>query len=133
MLNSINPAIRAPIAISFGAMPGALSRYYLTQLFTEWLGSSFPYGTFVINLSGSLLMGFFATLALERTVISPDLRLMIAIGFLGSYTTFSTEALDTINLLWKESAGTALLYWVGSAILGVLSLKIGSFLAKRLP
>lgn len=133
ILNSINPGVRAPLAISFGAVPGALSRYYLNLLFTQWLGSNFPYGTFVINISGALIMGFFATLALERTPISPDLRLLIAVGFLGSYTTFSTYALDTDTLLRAERLGTALFYWAGSAILGVLSLEVGSFLARRLP
>jgi len=132
-LKSKNPDIRPPIAVGFGAIPGAVSRYYLNLLVTQWLGSSFPYGTFMINISGALIMGFFATLALERTVISADLRLMIAVGFLGSYTTFSTEVLDTDTLLWRGKEGLALLYWAGSAILGVVSLEVGSFLARRLP
>lgn len=116
VLNSIDPAIRTPLAVSFGAIPGALTRYYLTLLFTQQVGSSFPYGTFVINVSGALLMGFFATLALERIVISPDLRLMIAVGFLGSYTTFSTYALDTGTLLRTGSQSAALTYWVVTMI-----------------
>ncbi len=132
VLNSVDPAIRAPLAVSFGAIPGALSRYYLTLLFAHWLGSRFPYGTFVINLSGALVMGFFFTLALERTVIPPDLRLLIATGFLGSYTTFSTYTLDTATLLRTGNQGAALSYWASSAVLGVLSLEVGSFLARRL-
>jgi fluoride exporter len=133
ILASINPNIRAPIAIAFGAIPGALSRYYLTILFTKWLGSDFPYGTFVINITGSLIMGFFATLALERFVGATDLRLLIATGFLGSYTTFSTYALDTSILLRQGSYGYGLFYWAGSAMLGVVGLEIGSAIAKRLP
>lgn len=133
VLNSVDPRIRVPLAISFGAIAGALSRYYLTLFFARWLGTSFPYGTFVINVSGALVMGFFATLALERTVISPDLRLLVAVGFLGSYTTFSTYALDTATLLRAGIQGAALFYWAGSAILGVLSLELGSYLARRLP
>ncbi|MDA0268910.1 MAG: CrcB family protein, partial [Cyanobacteria bacterium] len=82
--------VRVPIAISFGAMAGALSRYYLTLGFNEWFGTAFPFGTGFINGSGAFMMGFFATLAIERTLISPDLRLAIAVGFLGSYTTFSS-------------------------------------------
>lgn len=132
-LKSKTPAVRAPLAVSLGAIPGALSRYYMNLLVTQWLGSSFPYGTFAINMSGCLVMGFFATLALERIVISPDLRLLIAVGFLGSYTTFSTETLDTDTLLWQGSKATALFYWAGSAVLGVVSLEVGSFLARRLP
>lgn len=99
LLASVDPVIRAPLAISFGAVPGALSRYYLTLLLARWLGTSFPYGTLIINLSGALVMGFFVTLTLERAITAPDLRLLIAVGFLGSYTTFSTYALDTSMLL----------------------------------
>lgn len=130
-LIAIDPALRAPLAISLGAVPGALSRYYLTLLLGQWLGPAFPYGTVVVNLTGALIMGFFTTLALERVVISADLRLLIAVGFLGSYTTFSTYTLDTINLLQTGDRCLALLYWAGSALLGLLSVEAGSFLARR--
>lgn len=131
-LGSTDPALRAPLAISLGAIPGALSRYYLTLGFSQWLGADFPYGTLIVNLSGTLIMGFFATLTLER-VVSPDVRLLVAVGFLGSYTTFSTYALDTANLLQVGSRGAACFYWTGSAFLGVLSLEVGSCLARKLP
>lgn len=131
-LSSIDPVLRTPLAVSLGAIPGALSRYYLTLGFSQWLGANFPYGTFVINLSGALIMGFFTTLSLERAV-SPDVYLLVAVGFLGSYTTFSTYALDTANLLQGGSRGAAYFYWAGSACLGILSLEVGSFLARRLP
>lgn len=124
--------VRAPIAISLGAIAGALSRYYLTVSFTQWLGITFPYGTFVINLSGSLLMGFFTTLVLQRVITSPELYLLITVGFLGSYTTFSTYSLDTVNLLHEGNQAIALFYWAGSALLGVVSLLIGRFLAQSL-
>ena len=65
-----NPNIRIPIAISLGAIAGALSRYYLTLWFSDRFDTSFPYGTFFINLSGCLVMGFFATLAVEQIAIS---------------------------------------------------------------
>jgi CrcB protein len=133
LLTSVDPAIRAPIAISLGAIPGALSRYYVTLFFAQWLGTSFPYGTFVINITGALVMGFFVTLTLERTITSPDLRLMVAVGFLGSYTTFSTYALDTSVLLRSGNYGLMLLYWLGSATLGFIALEVGSFLAKNMP
>jgi fluoride exporter len=133
VLASINPNIRAPLAIAFGAIPGALSRYYLTILFAKWLGSDFPYGTFAINITGSLLMGFFVTLSLERFMGATDLRLLIATGFLGSYTTFSTYALDTSVLLRQGSYGYGLFYWAGSAMLGIVGLEIGSAIARRLP
>lgn len=132
VLTSIDPALRTPIAIGLGAVPGALSRYYLTLALGQWLGPAFPYGTVVVNLSGALIMGFFATLALDRVAVSPDLHLLIAVGFLGSYTTFSTYTLDTASLLQSSDRLLALLYWAGSAGLGLVSVEVGSFLARRL-
>jgi CrcB protein len=123
--------IRQPIAISLGAIAGALSRYYLTLWFTTKFGSSFPYGTFFINLSGCFVMGFFATLALERIVIiSPELRLMVATGFLGAYTTFSTYGLDTINLFRSGNWLTATVYGASSAILGIIGVQLGVIIAR---
>ncbi len=124
--------LSAPIAVSLGAIPGALSRYYLTVLFSKWFGASFPYGTFFINLSGSLLMGFFATLAIERILTSLELQLLITTGFLGSYTTFSTYALDISVLLRGRDRAKALFYWLGSSVLGGLCLEVGVVLAKFL-
>lgn len=126
-------AIRAPIAISFGAIAGALSRYYLTSWCVQRFGTSFPYGTFCINLTGCLAMGFFTTLAVERAIaISPELRLLVAVGFLGSYTTFSTYGLDTVALAKNRQFATASFYWMGSAILGVLCVQLGAVLARLL-
>lgn len=126
-----NANLRIPLAISLGAVPGALSRYYLTLGFNHWFGA-WPFGTFAINLSGAFLMGWFTHLAVERSIISPNLRLMIAVGFLGAYTTFSTYELDAAKLLalgqWQM-----LLYWIGSAVLGVLCLELGRYCARRLP
>jgi fluoride exporter len=127
-----DPALRAPLAVCLGAIPGALSRYYLTLLFSRWLGVSFPFGTFFINLTGALIMGFFVTLTLERSLTSPDLRLLIAVGFLGSYTTFSTYALDTSTLWQTGHKSLALFYGLGSAALGLISLELGRFLARLL-
>lgn len=73
-------------------------------------------------------MGFFVTLALR--VASPEVRLLVATGFLGSYTTFSTYGLDTITLLGDRRVTTAAFYWVGSALLGILSVQLGVFLAR---
>jgi CrcB protein len=132
LFTSLEPSIRAPVAVSLGAIPGALSRYYLTLFFARCLGTSFPYGTFLINITGALVMGFFVTLTLERVIASPDLRMLVAVGFLGSYTTFSTYALDTSVLLQSGNKGIALFYWLGSAVLGFLGLEIGSFLARKI-
>ncbi|MEB3883221.1 fluoride efflux transporter CrcB [Lyngbya sp. CCY1209] len=126
------PAVRNPIAIAFGAVAGALSRYYLTLWFVERFGVAFPYGTLLINLTGSMAMGFFVPLALNSGIISPEVRLIVAVGFLGSYTTFSTYELETYNLFQQQRFAIAVLYWAGSAILGVLSVLLGTMLARSL-
>lgn len=123
--------IRIPIVISLGAIAGALSRYYLTLWFAERFGISFPYGTFFINLSGCFAMGLFATLAVEKVaIISPEVRLLVATGFLGAYTTFSTYGLDTIALLRGGNLLTATSYWGGSAILGIICVQLGVVFAR---
>jgi CrcB protein len=133
LLNQHDSALNAPIAVSLGAIPGALSRYYLTVLFSQWLGASFPFGTFFINLSGALLMGFFATLAIERVITDPEVQLLITTGFLGSYTTFSTYALDTSVLMRGRDRAKAWFYWAGSVVFGGTCLEVGVALAKLLP
>jgi fluoride exporter len=125
-------ALRAPLAVSLGAIPGALARYYLGQWLSHWLGTRFPLGTFLINLTGVMIMGFFVTLTLERSIASPDLRLLVAVGFLGSYTTFSTYALELSMLMQTDHKQLALFYGLGSTVFGVLSLELGSFLARKI-
>jgi fluoride exporter len=131
-LGAINAELRIPMAIALGAIPGALCRYYLTRWCMQWFGAGFPFGTFIINLSGALVMGFFATFTMEKTIASPDLRALVAIGFLGAYTTFSTYALDTANLLHSGQWVKSLIYWGGSAVLGVVCLELGSAMARKI-
>lgn len=123
--------LRNPIAISLGAVAGALSRYYITLWFASRLGTAFPYATFLINITGCLGMGFFMTLASERVPTIPvEVRLMVTTGFLGAYTTFSTYGLET-NALWRDRSYTAAtFYWAGSAILGVIAVQLGIMLAR---
>jgi CrcB protein len=126
-----DPNLGHPIAISLGAVAGALSRYYITLWFANRFGTAFPYGTFFINITGCLAMGFFVTLAYERVATIPsEVRLMVATGFLGAYTTFSTYGLET-NVLWRDqSYSIAAFYWAGSAILGVIAVQLGIILAR---
>lgn len=124
-------SVRNPIAVSLGAIAGALSRYYLSIWITQRLGTNFPYGTLIINLTGSFALGLLTSLVLERVLaISPEVRLLIATGFLGSYTTFSTYELDTINLVQESSFNKAIIYWFGSAAIGAFSLYLGIVAAR---
>ena len=125
--------VRPPLAIGLGAIAGALSRYYLTLGLNQWLGTAFPFSTFIINLTGALAMGFFTTLTLGRLEVSPEVRLLVTVGFLGSYTTFSTYELDVDRLLVGSDWRIATLYWICTAVFGVLCLEIGGFLARKIP
>jgi CrcB protein len=125
------PAVRNPIAISLGALAGSLSNYYLTLWFVQHFGTDFPFGTFFINLTGCVGMGFFVTLVTEGVVtIPPEVQLLVAVGFLSTHTAFSTYSLDTITLLRNQSLVVAGLYWIGSALLGIVCLQLGIFLAR---
>ncbi|MDJ0719331.1 MAG: fluoride efflux transporter CrcB [Prochloraceae cyanobacterium] len=125
------PALRVPIAISFGAIGGALSRYYLGLWLTDLFGNNFPYGTLFVNLTGSFLMGLSIALTGEHFwQLSPDLILSIVVGFLGSYTTFSSYELDSIKLINQGQYITFASYWLGSCILGLIAIQLGIMLAK---
>lgn len=132
VLRTQNPKIRSPLAVSFGAVAGALSRYYLTLGINQGSTSVFPYSTFVINLSGAFLMGFLTTLLLKQMELFPDLRLFVAVGFLGACTTFATYELDAEKLLHQGHWQVTVVYWIFTAVLGVLCLELGSHLAERL-
>src|SRR5690348_9565581 len=101
------------IAIALGAIPGALSRYYLTLWCKEVIGENFPYGTFIINITGCLAMGFFWSLFKGINNFSSDLDLLIRTGFLGAYTTFSTYGFDTLTLWRSGKIKATVFYWIG--------------------
>ncbi|NEQ34188.1 MAG: fluoride efflux transporter CrcB [Leptolyngbya sp. SIO4C5] len=124
---------RAPLAVSLGAIAGALSRYYLTLFVTARLGADFPYATLMINLTGCLGMGLAVTLIAERYPdLLPDLKLLVTTGFLGAYTTFSTYGLESIFLFKNSTTAIASLYWLGSAGLGLLCIQLGAAIAHWL-
>lgn len=113
-----------PIAISLGAVGGALSRYYLLLFWLQRLGDHFPYGTLFVNLTGAFAIGVVATVAPAVGLTEP-LQKLIIVGFLGAYTTFSTYILDTVKLFSGQQRLKALLYWLGSAILGFVFVELG--------
>ena len=125
-----NVTLLGVLAIALGAIPGAASRYYLTEFCKKAIGTNFPYGTFIINFTGCLLMGFFFTLFKRIPGFPPEIDLMIRTGLLGSYTTFSTYGYDTFSLLRNRQKGAALFYWLGSAVLAVVGIIVGRYIAK---
>ena len=120
------------LLISAGAILGANARYWLSGWAAQKWGAGFPVGTLIINLTGSLLLGFFLTLSTERFMLDPRWRLLFAVGFLGAFTTFSTYTYESFNLLFKGQWLPGLLNLFGSVILGVIAVGIGVYLGKSL-
>jgi len=117
--------------ISLGAVVGASVRYFLSGYIARSLASSFPYGTLLINVSGSLVLGFFLMTS-ERILLDTRWRFLIAIGFCGSYTTFSGYAFETFALL--EQGQWHLVAWnvIASNLLCLASVLAGAALARWL-
>ncbi|MFN8636359.1 MAG: fluoride efflux transporter CrcB [Chloroflexota bacterium] len=119
------------LVISIGGILGANTRYLVTLYVAERLGTAFPYGTFVINVTGSLVIGFFLTLVTERFTVDPLWRLFFATGFLGAYTTFSSYTYEAAQLARDGSYGLALLYLFGSVLVGMIGVFAGILAAER--
>jgi CrcB protein len=120
------------LLISLGAVLGANLRYWLTGWATQRWGAAFPFGTWIINMSGSLLLGLLTALAAQRFPLDPRMRLLIAVGFLGAYTTFSTYTLESVDLISKGAWLPGLLNLFGSSAAGWLAAGLGLFLGRWL-
>ncbi len=118
------------LIISMGAIAGANLRFWVGDVVAQRFGAGFPYGNLVINLSGSLLIGFFLTLMTGRFIIDPYWRLLVAAGFLGSYTTFSSYAFESVGLILGGQLWLGLLNLFGSSILGAIAVVIGILLGR---
>jgi fluoride exporter len=120
------------LLISTGAILGANLRYWVGGWAASRLGTSFPYGNLIINLTGSFIIGLFITLATDRLLLDPRWRILVAIGFLGSYTTFSSYTFESMNLILDNQWLLGLLNLFGSAFLGGLAVLLGIFLARAI-
>ena len=118
------------LIISLGAILGANARYWVGGWAAERFGTTFPYGTLIINVTGSLILGFFITLVTDRFMTDPRWRLLVAIGFLGAYTTFSTYTYESVNMILKGQVWLGLLNLFGSSILGATAVAAGIALGR---
>ena len=126
--------------IAMGGAIGSVARYGFSGLFANWFGQSFPWGTMIVNVSGSFVIGFFNTLTGPdgRVLASPDFRQFFMIGICGGYTTFSSFSLQTLNLVQEgEWAGAGLnigasvamclvAVWLGHVAAAAMNLSRGS-------
>ena len=124
--------MRAALWISVGAVVGANLRYLVAQQVAKWTGPAFPYGTLAINISGSFILGFFLVWTTDRVVADPRWRLLIAVGFCGGYTTFSSFAYESFALVEQGEWLAAAANVVASNLLSLVAVVLGAVLARSL-
>lgn len=120
------------LAIALGGSLGAVSRHWMAASTYQWLGLGFPYGTLAVNLLGSLVMGFLWVLLLHRFEVSEAIRQGLLVGFLGSFTTFSSFSLDVLHLTLGDEILKAILYILLSVLLCILGAWAGLLAARQL-
>ena len=120
------------LAVALAGALGALARYGLDGFISRRAPGAFPWGTFAINVSGSLLLGLLFTLFTERLTVDAWIRSGLTIGFLGAYTTFSTLSLETYRLLEDRSVGLALANAAGSLAAGLIAVYAGVVMGRAL-
>lgn len=113
------------VLIALGGAAGAVARYLVDSSIAQRVSGAFPWGTLVVNLSGSFLLGFLFALAVERGVLPASVRGPLMIGFIGAYTTFSTLMLESWRLAEDGALGLALANVLGSSVLGIVAIVVG--------
>jgi len=120
------------LLIGLGGALGSIARYWVGSTIGGRAGVRFPYGTLIVNISACLIIGFTLTWLSERAEISPAWRYLVAVGFIGAYSTFSTYAWETLSTLRSGAFALASLYALGSIILGLAATWCGVALAEAL-
>jgi CrcB protein len=120
------------LLIALGGIVGANARYLVSVWAADRFGVTFPYGTFIVNVTGSFVMGIFLTVVADRFGNGPNARFLVATGFLGAYTTFSTFGYETIALARRGALRLALTNVFGNAALAVAGAGLGIVLANAL-
>jgi CrcB protein len=118
--------------ISLGAVLGANARYLLGLWALQRLGAAFPFGTLIVNATGSLLVGLVLGVLAARPDADPAWRLALAVGFCGAYTTFSTFSFETIALVREGALASAIVYVLASVALSLLATGLGLVAARAL-
>ena len=119
------------MVLSLGGALGVNVRYWMGAWISRWASPQFPWPTFTINVSGSFAIGFLAVL-LARWLPHPNIRLLVIVGFLGGYTTFSSYSYETLTLAERGELALAFVYVTSSVILGLAAVGSGAALARML-
>ena len=120
------------IYLVIGGIIGTVARYGLSGAIHESFGAGFPYGTLAVNLSGCFIIGLLSALAENKFLLSPELRILLLVGFCGAYTTFSTFMLETSNLIRDGETVRAFINLVLSVAAGFVLFRVGVFLGDIL-
>ena len=118
------------VFVALGGAAGAITRYLVDTWISERAGGTFPWGTLVVNVSGSFALGLLFALAIERGVLPASVRGPLLIGFIGAYTTFSTLMLESWRLIEDGAVVPGLANLIGSSVIGMVAL-IGGLLIGR--
>ena len=124
--------MKALLFIAVGGAVGAVLRYGASLGVYSVLGRGFPYGTLFVNVSGSLLMGLLSVLMLERFAIGPEWRAAVLVGVLGSFTTFSTFSIETLNLLEQGDLMRAMANIVLSVLICLVAVWFGVLIGRQI-
>ncbi|MFY9854230.1 MAG: fluoride efflux transporter CrcB [Terracidiphilus sp.] len=116
--------------IAVGGALGSMARYWVGSMVANRMGTRFPYGTFVINITACVIIGFSLTLMARKVGISSAWRFLVPVGFIGAYSTFSTYEWETLSTLRSGAFFLASLYAVSSLIVGLAAVWGGSMLAE---
>lgn len=116
--------------VGVGGFFGAIARYLVDRWISGTMGALFPYGTLAVNVSGSFILGLLATTITQRWIVHPHWRLLITVGFVGAYTTFSTFGYETHQLMEEGSFGLALLNVLLSVTVALIAVRFGILLGR---
>lgn len=120
------------VMLVLGGIVGTVGRYALAGAVYRWTGASFPYGTLVVNATGALVIGFLATLADKKFLLTPEARMFWMIGLLGAFTTFSTLIYESWKLIQDGEMLLAGVNLLGSVALGLAAFWVGALAASLL-
>jgi fluoride exporter len=118
--------------IAFGGALGSMVRYWVGSTIASRMGTKFPYGTFVINITACMIIGFSLTLLAKRADLNPAWRFLVPVGFIGAYSTFSTYEWETLSTIRTGAFLIAALYAISSLIFGLAAVWGGSMIAEIL-